>query len=344
MPRYNPEFSKSFEQITDERAQEMRELIQQGKKLALMYSGGMDSTLILVALLKNLTEEELKSVAISTSIHAVLENPTLWKKHIWGKFTIFNSVTTWYDELIAMGYIPITGDEGDCLFGTTLGLEMYDNLDAYINRVSVDTRKRLSNLSSNVSNPDVHFSVYKDVISLHLSYDLSAQGQNFGRLFYEKIAHNIETSSVPVHSLNDFFWWTIFNVKYTASAARGAIFYNGTMPIDQCMDSIISWFNSQDYQLWSMVNNNNGEKIRNTLSTYKYTMRKYIHDFDKNDWYFYFKTKLSSLENLGKSQKNRENRRILGIDHDYQRMLFDDTAVQEFFRERLVNYKIDWSD
>jgi hypothetical protein len=346
MPAYDPTFAKSFAQVSDERALEMRDLIRAGEKLAIMYSGGMDSTVVVVALLKNLTPEELESVAIVTSVHAVIENPDFWGKYIQGKFKIIDSLNNWYDDIIAMGYRPVTADEGDCIMGTSIGLQLYHNYDVYISELDPATRANLSSLRYKISSGDVHYSVYRDIIIRHLAYDQTPAGKEFGRLLYEKYAHNANTASVPIHSLHDFFWWLIFNVKYLNCSVRSSLFYNNALPVRQCIDTIVNWFNGADYQRWSMANNNNGSKIRDTLATYKYDARKYIYDFDNNEWYFHFKTKLESLINL--MYKGRDHARngsyMIGLDTNYQHLPYSDPSVEEYFTTHLMNYRIDWTD
>ena len=95
-----------------------------------------------------------------------------------------------------------------------------------------------------------------------------------------------------------------------------------------------------------MANNNNGQKIRNTVATYKYAAREYLKDIDNNEWYFYFKTKLESLSNLrtkGKIHNMRfQNRHIIGVNNKYEWLCFDEPGVADFFKDKITNYQIDW--
>lgn len=343
MPAQDLSFNKPYEQVTDERALEIKAQIHQGKKFALFYSGGMDSTCVLVSLLKNLTKEELESVAICTSIHAIIENPTLWEKHISGKFKVFDSPNTLYDDIIEAGYYPITGDEGDCIFGTSIGLQLYHNYAAYLYKLSPDVQSKLTPLRYRISDPEVHYSVYKDLIIRYFALNETPEGLEFGRLLYEKYHHNVVTSNVEIRSLHDFFWWLIFNVKYLNCSVRGAIYFNDRIPIRECIDTTFNWFNGYDYQQWSMNNNNNGQKIQTTVATYKYAQRKYIYDFDKNEWYFHFKTKLESLSNLRFKGRKIGMHKNFGIDTNYNRLFVDDVAAKNFFRENFIKYEIDWA-
>jgi hypothetical protein len=67
--------------------------------------------------------------------------------------------------------------------------------------------------------------------------------------------------AVSIYSLHDFFWWIIFNLRYSHCALRGPLFYySGTEIREAIADYLINWYKTSDYQLWSMGNNNNGQK------------------------------------------------------------------------------------
>jgi len=359
LPAYDPMFNKSFNKVTDQRALEIKKLIQQGQKFALMYSGGIDSTLALSALIKNLTTEELQSIIITANEQSVIENPVFWSKFIWGKFDILNSTTHKYDDLIEKGYRPITADEGDCLFGMLFALDLYQHYDYYCENLSSRSQLNLQNLKNSFNT--AHYSKYKDIIIKHFEIKESTRGgihnfqmdsdPNFAELWYAKIVKNIETSNVPVHTLHDFFWWQIFNLKYVNCAMRCSIYLNDRIDVRTVVeDYAINWFNSPDYQQWSMNNNNNGEKIVEMgPATYKMASRKYIHDLDKNDWYFYFKLKIGSLgasvmmfQDLSNVDKSRSPNYRFGVDSNYDVLYVSDKTTQEYITNCMSNYKIDW--
>lgn len=345
MPEYDPSFKKTFTEISDRKANDIKARIEKGEKFAVMFSGGIDSTVIMASLLKNLQQKHLRSIIICASSETLIENPVFWKKYIQNNFKILDSQITKYDDLLTMGYTPITADEGDCIFGTLFGLTLYNNFDYYLTTLSSATREKLGPLKYRISDPNVHYSTYADILIKHLGI---AQDPEFGKILYEKYVHNINTASVPVNSLHDFFWWLIFNVKYLNCSVRGAIYLNDRIDTKTAVYSIINWFNDSDYQLWSMVNNNNGQKIRNTVSTYKWAAKEYIWDFDHNDWYRSFKIKLESLWNVGSFQKvdhiEKDRRPVarVGLTKDWQMLYIDDPAVQDFYKHHLSNYKIDW--
>jgi len=341
-PEYDPTFNKSYSDITDLRALEIKHLIQQGNKFALFYSGGIDSTLVLYALLKNLSAEELKSIAICSSIDSILENPNTWHRYIQDKFQVFDSTNYWFDDIIQLGYFPITSEPADQIMGNLMAITMYHNYDAFISHLSPDVQTNLKKIKHKISSDEVHYSAYQDLIVRHLAYDKTPQGLKFGRILYEKYNNCVKTSPWPAHSLHDFFWSSYFNLKYTNCILRGPLFYNSKISKKECLDKIVPWFHTEDYQKWAMVNNNNGQKIRNTLATYKYASREYIHNFDKNDWYFHFKTKLESLTNV--RAKFRGTNVNFGMDKNYQMLSIEDNSVKEYFKHHVTNYKIGWID
>lgn len=360
MPKFDPSFDKSFAEVTDEKAIEIRNLIREkNQKFALMYSGGIDSTAILVSLLKNLSESDLKNIAICANKHSVIENPNMWTNHIWNKFEILDSSKHKLDTLVHLGYRPITADEGDNLFGTVFGLALYQHYDYYVSKLSTESQIRLNNLKSKID--EVHYSNFKDIILLHFSIPPQKKymedivkietDPNFAEQWYNKSVKNIESSSVKIHTLHDFFWWQLFNLKYVNCASRCSIYLNDTINVQEMLyKHLVNWFTDVNYQQWSMNNNNNGQKIdKIDISTYKFAAKKYIYEFDNNIWYYNFKLKIPSLgtqvtynqdvQNLNVS--NRPNARF-GLDNDYNILSIDNKEVQDFIFEHMSKYQIDW--
>jgi hypothetical protein len=312
-----------------------------------MYSGGFDSTVIMAALIKNLTPAELKNISVCANGHSMIENPLFWKQFIWNKFKIYDSARYKYDDLIELGLRPITADEGDCIFGTMSFLELQQNYEFYLEGMSAKARTHLSNLKLKITSPDVHYSEYKDLIIKHWSTTASP---DLGKLWYDKFEKNIKTATVPVHSLHDYYWWILFNIKWVSCAIRISVFLNDRLNYGSVInDWAVNWFSSSAYQQWAMVNNNNGEKIEYGPTTYKMAARKYIHDLDKNDWYYFFKLKLGSLgpnvmyhqEVNNLPDRLKPNARF-GIDSEYNLLSIDDLDVQDYIRHHMSQFERDW--
>ena len=93
MPAYDPTFKKNWAQITNERAAEVKKLIQEKNiKFCVLYSGGIDSLLITTALLTNLSKKELENVSFYCNTASTIENPKFYKKYINEKFVTIDKI------------------------------------------------------------------------------------------------------------------------------------------------------------------------------------------------------------------------------------------------------------
>jgi len=346
MPAYDPGFTGTFADISDQRACEIRDLVRQGRRVALYYSGGIDSTVCAVALLKNLTAEELKDVAFCCNINSAAENPAFFERHIRRRVTILDSNRTKYSDLIAQGYSPITADTGDDIFGTEQATQFYFSYPKLVDDLPGSSRARCGLQREQPQLMEQPYAHFEDLLIPYLSPPIDPStpsagcDRRVGEWVYHKIVHNIATSDVPIHSLHDFFWWIIFNLRFTHCSLRGPLFYYmGTDLKGAITKHIINWFNTPNYQRWSMVNNNNGQKIcKPTATHYKWAARCYIHDFDHNRWYFNYKIKSVSLYSLIQDNYDAYGM-MFGLDSDYQTHWLSAAPVQRLFEEGLQNFE-----
>jgi len=341
MPAYDPGFSKTFAEVTDQRAIEVRDMVRQGKPVALYYSGGIDSSVCAAALLKNLGAEELKHVAFCCSINSATENPVFFDRYIRGKITLLDSNKNQYSDVIEKGYLPITADTGDDIFGTEQATQFYFSFPTLVEALSGPARARLALLQDHPKLMELPYHHFVDLLIPYFSPLGPAGDKNrkVGEWFYHKLTANIATSDVPIYSLHDLFWWLIFNLRFTHCSLRGPLFYyRGEDVQDAITKHIINWFNTPDYQQWSMVNNNNGQKIcKPTAMHYKWAARHYIHDFDHNEWYFNYKIKSVSLNRLIRNNRHRvEN--MFALDTCYHRYWLDAPDVRDVIEQGLHNF------
>ena len=104
MPEYNPNYSKSFAEVSDMRAMDLKNLINTtGKKFAVFWSGGIDSTCCLTSIIKNLTEEELKHVHVAMSPDSIIENPRFYNNFIRNKIQVVDSQENRYSDFVEQG-------------------------------------------------------------------------------------------------------------------------------------------------------------------------------------------------------------------------------------------------
>ena len=354
MPTYDPNFNKTFEEVTDNRAMDIFDGLRKGNKYAIMYSGGIDSTLIICSLIKNIGVKYLKNIAICTTSASIINNPVFWEKFILGKFTIIDASSNKYDDLINQGYLPVTGDTGDCLFGTTFASQLYYTWRQYTSSLSSNSITEIENKIKYVTDPNIHYSTFKDLLILYFSIPkrpgypftgVKLPTEGFGERFYEKLDVHAKTAPIEINSLHDYFWWYIFNIKYVNCAKRGAVYFNDSPDdLEDIDNKIINWYHTDEYQLWSMCNNNNGDKIGNSAATYKQVARDYIFDLDSNEAYYMFKLKIENVGLLYSRQNvtdvdtlQRPNARF-GVTDKFDMMYIDQKQTKEYIQNKLDSF------
>ena len=176
MPEYDPNFQLSFSEVTDRRALDIKKIINEtDRPIFIQWSGGIDSTVCLISLIKNLSEQEKKNIVISMSGDSIVENPQMYNKFLKGKFQIIDSRANLYDEYYNNhNAVCVVSDAGDCMFGSVLGgAKMYPYMKKiYDSLGSAGSAKEFQILQNGISSKDVHYSRYKDIIITYFNEEL----------------------------------------------------------------------------------------------------------------------------------------------------------------------------
>ena len=295
MPKYNPEFRDTFETVTDRRYFELVNNYSDRPWL-LLWSGGIDSTIALVSILKNAQAGDLDRIVIGCNRVSVYEYPDFFYKFIQPNFQILDTTKIDYTLDFLKKYYIIDGEPADQLVAGGSSL-----------RMSVTDHASLSRNCFTDKDPLINYIANNTTL-------------NFARWFYDSVIQNIKSVDVPIENYHDFFWWVFFNYTWIPAQMRNlkAIsnnIDNGPQMVKQYLKSFVPWFKSEDYQQWSMNNNQKGIKYGQDVSEYKLEYKKYIHKFYHDDYYYRFKLKGESLS------------RRPAMEYDYFCMLDDYTRL-----------------
>lgn len=263
--------SVDFSTASDLRAQQVSELIEKTNlPIVCHWSGGIDSTVVLAALIKNLKKTHLKDVIVAMSVESYFENPLFFenviKKHQL-KYTTL--APDWNQALI------LTGQPADAIWIQADILE--------INRFSPGCWKK-----NPMTDPD-----------LLISWFTKKSNTGLANWFYQTIAENSISAGVELFTYEDFYWWANFNYYYSAQCIKNHD-YSVLSPIsdiasyDNFRQNSIPWFNTCEYQNWSIFNRSNGIKFDGSIENYKKPAKDYIFELDKNPYYHRYKTKTGS--------------------------------------------------
>ena len=66
------------------------------------------------------------------------------------------------------------------------------------------------------------------------------------------------------------------------------------LSINKFLQNNISWYDSSEYQLWAMTSSAD-KKYSTDIALRKLASKKYIYDFDHNNYYYHFKCKSMSV-------------------------------------------------
>jgi hypothetical protein len=264
--------TRSFEDLSNARAFEILARADAlNCDINLMWSGGIDSTLALVSLLKMATETQLKRIQVLLSEDSIAEAPLFYERHICGKLRMGSAQL--FPYLLGSNDIFVSGEHSDQLFGS-------DMIGALIVQSGLNV---------------IHKPYDRNLMERF--FDPDGQNQEITAFYLDMFEYLAAHAPVPIDSNYLFLWWINFNLKwqsvylrtlsYIADRNRSALTRNY---VDHYF---IPFFNTVDFQLWSM--NNLDKRISGDWSTYKWVAKDIIFDFTKDDSYHRNKVKKGSL-------------------------------------------------
>lgn len=274
MPAYQPT-TMTYKDCCNLRAKQLMDLsVQLKKPLGIMWSGGIDSTRVLVAFLENYPMSVLKEhLRIIISHDSVIENPVFYKKYILPNFEFINSeyVPWLFDKSI----ILVTGELNDQLLGS-------DTMKGYRMANSAEFTKPFNkdHIMGYVS------TMMKDTVA--------------AAIMVNAVIDSAEKYGRPIELNCDWFWWWNFCFKWQGVWFRLMIL---SMPkqwnnIDQNFPEtyLHHFYSTNEFQLWSV--NTPQYRDMKVWSDYKMVAKQDIFDFDGDQDYFDNKIKRGSLYTL----------------------------------------------
>lgn len=293
LPDKNPVY-QPFDIITDRRAFQLKQTAERYEKIYLFWSGGMDSTTVLTAVLKNWDTASLSKLVVVLNKHSIAEHPNMYNTLIRNKL---NEVSTdaFFTGAIKLNNnsLYVTGDLGDPLFGYD-GIYEFDK--KYPGLYKQPWRKHIDKLIE-------HFSV---------------DGPVAGEFTMTHIMESMSRNSVSIDTVYDLLWWINFNwghdldlyfLLWQFSALPGDV-----DPKKFMEENVFLFFNSKDHQNWGITTIGTNLKIGDSAATHKLAAKKYIYEFDHDSAYFDNKLKEDSTS---KNPGWHTNKRLFAIDTAY---------------------------
>lgn len=278
LPQFRP-MKKTYEEICNERAQELLGRAQDlGVKIYVMYSGGIDSTLLLISLLKNASSEQKKDIIVLMTEDSISENPNFYSDHIRGKLHADSS--TMFPYILGSKHLFVAGEHNDQVFGSDL-----------VGKLII---KFGSSVINQPYNRDMFFKYFDEKIE-------NAGMTNFYLDLFERLK---AAAPIDIATNFDYLWWINFSCKWQSVFMRMLTYTaprnTQAMDIDYIKNNYFHFYGTEDFQLWSM--NNPDKKIKDKWNTYKWVCKDIIYKFTKDAEYRDNKIKRGSLYHLLVSQ------------------------------------------
>lgn len=271
-----------FEDLVDQRASMIINNARRlNKKIRVFWSGGIDSTLVLSAFIKNLQPGDREMIQVCMNTSSVFENMHFYLSHVQNKFEVVNSATEGMSPDILSKYLVIHGDPADALFGPSTPI--------YMDWIKENThhepwKKHMDKMASQLNDR---------------SKKANLPSEHTGTYFVRKMCDNIISCGLQddVSTVADFWWWTYINFKWRFSCTRQFFYYRnkhtGGIPIEAQKEFAENcFFNWHPFQLWSYSNKRH--LITQDMRDHKRHARKYIYELDNNKTYMHNKRKIST--------------------------------------------------
>lgn len=284
----------------------------QNKKICIMWSGGIDSTSILVSFLKNLSPSDYEILTVILTSTSILENFNFYSKFISQKLRCLHYFNIEMTDNFLDENIIIHGDPGDCLFGPNMN--MYRSFIADGN----------------------HKMKWKDNVramkeELNKIADTVIPYKNFGDWYVDKIIDNLIDSKQDnyISSISDWWWWAYFNFRWEFSCQRPFFYlrnFSSVYPISQHNINEFAkntFFNTEKFQLWSYSNLK--LLVDQDVKNHKKEIKEYIFCFDQEESFQKNKDKVGTFTPISyiRSRMNTPfyyDKNWIGYNFDYKNL------------------------
>ena len=266
----------TLEEIVTNRAEYLLKK-HKDKNIYLSWSGGIDSTLALVSLLKA-GADKLDNFTIVMEDKSIEEYPLFFNNFIDKKLSYTVHSTNFRPRMILGDHsVTISGELGDQIMGSSLAVHNY--LD-YINMPWKETLEKIA-FFPNLKNPRT------GIPGLFL---LSDEGKKMAMPLLE---YYVDQSPIDIKTTYDFLWWLNFSMKWCIlKHADFTVYYKSNKLTPEEFDSREPFYDDAELQRWSMTNPD--LKIKKTEASYKWTFKDLIYKYTKDADYRDHKLKVLS--------------------------------------------------
>ncbi len=277
----------TLDEIFRKRATELWDL---QKPLTFLWSGGIDSTSALIALIQTNPSWHRSINVICTNYSISSENPKFYQDFLQPHncVTVVEGTDLLDNQFWSSKDLVVTGDCADQLFGFGF-VKRLDGpwlTDQSIRDVPIDQiRSRAFELVRE------KYQWLKQYNSSSFGLDLFHSLPEAQDIFMSWFDDYLSRSPVPLRDGFDFQWWVAFSMKLQMLRYRAAWMCGNPNLID--LKRYQAFFDCPDFQRWA-IDCHDTKWPERTPTTYKKPFKDYIYDHTQDSDYYANKTKESS--------------------------------------------------
>lgn len=262
VPTISEPINKSFYDVARERA---LELLNTGKQIYVSWSGGIDSTFVLLTLY-NLANDKTQ-IKVYGTYNSVIESGNIFDYYIKDNigYDIHTNLEYYENFKTPENSIVVTGCVGNDLFYPDLKPTLKDTWMLFQNNTE-------NNIQSYWDKP------YQSVL----------REENL--IFLENV---ISKSPVRIETLQDLRFWINFTFNWSTTNSNR---YIGIGP--ETSSRLYSFFDTEQFQLWAMLNKEPKTKD-GIFGDERWQLREYISEYIGKDFAYNKKNYTSVLSNFG---------------------------------------------
>lgn len=259
--------NSTFDSLCNAIGQEIvAEAIETQREVHVMWSGGIDSTAALIAVLKAAVLRNcVERIQVLLTLDSIREYPRFFLQHVDGHLLI-RRIRSPIAHYIDKRAFTVTGEHGDQLFGSHI-------LRSYVQRGFGAVE-------------------YQDVLTPVLLERLkSIRAAHRVRRYFQPV---IDAAPMPIRTLFDYFWWLNFALRWQEVSLRLCVFGGEDAALIQ--GATRHFFRDPRFQIWAI--NRHASRCPPSWDRYKDEAKRYIREFTGDDDYYRTKEKEDSLRNV----------------------------------------------
>ena len=271
IPKNNKPFNLTYADCCRQRARELLDHSKNiNKQIVVLYSGGIDSSTIVSAFLDVCDDtSDFERVIVAHNEMSIVENPSLYNLFK-NKFEKKSSEVM--NFLFDGRFIIVHGECNDQLFGSAVSVKLSGNkgYDILKQETSVDNLINLIGYGKQMTERECSLIVMNIFKPLMDSTDI-----DLSKLYY-------------------LLWYINFTLKWQNVYYRICAIDSYKFGLKN-LYTHFSFFNTNNFQLWTLNNLHRLIDLNDSIKTYKQTAKDYIYTISKDEDYKIYKEKKGSL-------------------------------------------------